>query len=281
MSDGYVRFIITGDARTGSTMLAQALNTNPAVRSLREIFHHWKDFLDYGVEGYDPFDTEALRLRNDDPVRFLRERIFCGYPEQIGAVGFKYIYGQMWGYDDLTDFLKNDAELHVIHLKRRNWLRALVSVRIAELSSRWLDDESATPRRKRRLHVRAASALLHPRRALGDLRRRIAPPPPAPKPRLTLTPEECEQWFKRTQWEVGRVDELFARQPRLDVFFEDMLADRAGAFSAVQRFLEVEPVDLAVTSRRQNPEPLSELLTNHDDLRATFTGTDFVSFFDE
>ncbi len=61
MSKDYVRFVITGDARTGSNMLVHALNTNPAIRCFREIFHYWMNHVDYYVDGYDSQSREHWR----------------------------------------------------------------------------------------------------------------------------------------------------------------------------------------------------------------------------
>jgi hypothetical protein len=281
MTSDYVRFIITGDARTGSNMLVGALNTNPTIRCFREVFHYWMDYIDYYVDGFDPHDREELELRQTDPVRFLQQRIFCHQPDQYMAVGFKYLYGHFWGFDRLTEHLKQDLELRVIHLKRRNWLRSLGSVRIAEASGRWLELEGTPERGKRPMHVRAASAALHPSRVLRAARRRFLAPARPPKPQLTLSLEDCEQWFNRTRWEVSRVDEMFENHPRLDVDYEDMLMSRDEVFASVQRFLGQQPVRLDVTTRRQNPEPLSQLIANYEELRAAFAGTQYAAFFED
>ncbi len=96
-SGDYVPFIILSDARTGSTMLAQALNSSPHITCFREVFNFLHDFIQSDVEGYDNFSETDLLLRRRDPVRFLDERIFGHYPEGVRAVGLKFHYGQFWG----------------------------------------------------------------------------------------------------------------------------------------------------------------------------------------
>ncbi len=273
----YTRFIITGDARTGSNMLAQALNTNPAIRCFREIFNGQQDYVDYFVEGYDQADRADLDLRNSDPVRFLRTRIFNEHPEQYRAVGFKYLYGHFWGFDALTEHLQADPDLRVIHLKRRNMLRSLVSVQLAEATNKWIEDWG--PTRPRPLPVRAASAATHPIRTIQRLRKKFAPPVET-KPEVILTQEQCERWFFRTNHEVTRTEEIFASHAGLELYYEDIIADRDAAFARVQEFVGVEPQKLVVTLRRQNPEPLRDLISNYDELRAAFAGTTEEAFFD-
>jgi hypothetical protein len=275
MSNHYTRFIITGDARTGSNMLAGALNTHHRIRCFREVFHHWQDRIDYHVEGYDEHDPAELAMRNSDPVRFLRERVFCEQPSQFEAVGFKYLYGHMWGFDALTQHLTADTELRVLHLRRRNMLRWVASVEIAEMTGRWLEwgAVETTP-----LSVRAARALRHPSRVVQRIRRRA---PLQAKPAVSITREELRSKIEDRQRETRRTEQLFARHAALDVWYEDMLADRDREFERIQRFLGVDPAPLTVSLRRQNPEPLRELIANYDDLRLAFAGTEYAAFFDE
>lgn len=279
MSKSYTRFIITGDARTGSNMLAQALNTNPGIRCFREIFNGMQDYVDYFVEGLDPANRSDLELRNSDPVRFLETRIFTDQPVQYTAVGFKYLYGHFWGFDAVTEYLRADRDLLVVHLKRRNMLRSLVSVQLAEATNKWIEDWG-TPR-KRRLSVRAASAVRHPARTIQRLRRKPDNAGRLQKPKVAISKDDCERWFFRTNHEVTRTDELFASQNVLEVWYEDMLVERNAEFARVQQFVGVQPVTLTVTLRRQNPEPLRELISNYDELRAAFAGTPEEAFFDD
>jgi hypothetical protein len=270
--------MITGDARTGSNMLAQALNTHPEIRCFREVFHRKMDYVDYFVDGYDPHNRLDVELRNTDPVRFLEARIFGEQPAEFKAVGFKYLYGHFWGQDPLTDHLRADTGLHVIHLKRRNMLRSLVSVRLAEMTNRWIEDWGLA--RTRPFAVRASSAIAHPWRTLQRMRDRRGTTDVAPKPQLTLMDADVRQWFLRTSHEVSRTDGLFHSQPKLELFYEDMDEHRDAAFARAQEFLGVNPRRLAVSLRKQNPEPLRELIANYEELRRAFAGTPEEAFFD-
>jgi hypothetical protein len=42
----------------------------------------------------------------------------------------------------------------------------------------------------------------------------------------------------------------------------------------------VAPVPLRVRMRRQNPQPLSQIIENYDELRRDFAETQFAAFFD-
>lgn len=281
MSREYRRFVITGDARTGSNMLAQALNTNPAIRCFREIFNYWQEHVDYFVEGYDPNVAEDLALRQTDPVRFLQERIFNEHPPHIESVGFKYLYGHFWGFDALTEHLSADRELLVVHLKRRNLLRSFVSVRLAEETNRWIEDWGIQPAR-RSLPIRGVVALAHPAQTYRKILRKLTSPPPEErKPELVLPPDECARFFARTRHEIERVDAMFETHSVLAIHYEDMVADREVVFADIQRFVGVAPVSLTVTLRKQNPEPLRRLVKNYDELKAAFAGTLEAVFFED
>ena len=105
-------------------MLAQALNSSRDIVCFGEVFNYTLDFVMYNVEGYDNYNAEDLALQQRDPIGFLQERIFCEYPGEIRAVGFKYHYGQIWGYPGLLKRLIEDTEIRVVHLERRNLLRS-------------------------------------------------------------------------------------------------------------------------------------------------------------
>ncbi len=75
-------------------------------------------------------------------------------------------------------------------------------------------------------------------------------------------------------------DELFRDHPTLEVFYEDVLEQRDEVFNQVQSFLGVPPKRLTVTLRRQNPEPLRELLENYDELYKAFCNTPHAWMFD-
>ncbi|MCH7837949.1 MAG: hypothetical protein IIC26_05510 [Chloroflexi bacterium] len=131
-STDYTRFIIVSGPRTGSHMLAQALNSSRDIVCFREVFNYLFDFVQFEVDGYDNSSARDLALREEHPLRFLDERIFGRHPEEIRAVGFKYHYEQGWAYRGLRERLVEDTEIRMVHLKRRNLLRMLLSRKIAK-----------------------------------------------------------------------------------------------------------------------------------------------------
>lgn len=280
-SNGYVPFVMLSGPRTGSHMLAQALNSSPRITCFREVFNGRLDFVQFGVEGYDDFGSQDIALRKEEPIRFLHERILCQHAEEIQAVGFKFHYGQHWDFPGILEELVKHEEIRVLHLGRRNALRMLVSLKFAERTGVWLQEGTLNVRQSNVL-----KALRHPLKAarrVSRLLQRMRPLKAAGKAarvRVTIAPEELFNFIVLTNQRAARFDDLFRQHRKLTVFYEHMVDHREDAFRQVQSFLGVEPGPLAVTLRKQNPEPLGELLENYDELYEAFKDTPQASFFD-
>ncbi|MCH7580953.1 MAG: hypothetical protein IIB22_11970, partial [Chloroflexi bacterium] len=115
---------------TGSTLVQGALNSNPEIICFGEIFNQHLDDIDYRTEGYESTAVD-VGLRAANPGAFLRERIFADPATPVRATGFKFHYDHFWGFPGLVEILKNDRGLSVIHLRRRNVLRMVISAKIA------------------------------------------------------------------------------------------------------------------------------------------------------
>jgi hypothetical protein len=281
-SNDYVRFIILCYARVGSTMLAASLNSSPNIICFRELFNPIMKGIGFYVDGYDNSSAQDRELRDRDLREFLRQRIFCPHPNEIRAVGFKMPHGHFEWFPSLLEWLIEDKDLHVLHLTRRNLLRMLVSLRIAQRTGGWSEDKKTTLLRKFR-PSNAPRAARHPLVAINRLRRFIWPKEPAWKALrtpLTLSEEECRDFFAQAERDSAYYDDRFREHPRLNLHYEDLQRNRADAFNQAQSFLGLKPRSLSVTTRRQNPEPLRELIANYDELYAAFKGTKEAAFFD-
>jgi hypothetical protein len=281
-STDYVRFIILSSPRVGSNMLASALNSSRDIICFRELFNAFSGFIDFSVEGYDNSSADDRALRNRDFKEFLQQRIFCEHPEGIRAVGFKMPYVHFRFYPGLLEWLVADTGLRVLQLRRRNLLRMLVSLRIAQRTGGWADDRKGTLRSKLR-PSNAVRAVRHPLRAADRLRRFIWPKEPAWKSLrgpVTLSEKECRDFFAEVERDSEHYGRLFGEHPRLSIYYEDLTEDRGRVFEEVQSFLGLKPRSLAATTRRQNPEPLPELIANYDEQYAAFKDGPEAAFFD-
>jgi Sulfotransferase family len=277
----YVRFLIVGDARTGSTLLVDALQSSPSIICFAELFNVGVDFVPFGVDGYDNFDQRERELRDRDPEAFLANRIFSEHPDHVRAVGFKLLYGQALHNPGLMESLLADRDLRVVHLNRRNLLRLLVSRKIALTTGVFVERKRAVIDRARLRNIGR-----HPLQALGRLPRvasRFA------KKRqveiagkaVPISAQELEQFALEHAIRFETNAEAFRNHAVLDLDYEDILTDRDAVFARAQEFLGVEPVPLDPSLRRQNPEPLRDLVANYDDLKREMAGSPLVFCFDE
>lgn len=277
-STDYVRFIILAQARTGSTMLVHALRSNPHIRCFGEVLNKAVPFVAFGVDGYDNSSAGDRALRDGDFRAFLRERIYCRHPEEIRAAGFKLLYGQFWDFRGLVEHLVEDTEIRVLYLQRRNILRILLSLKMAQTTGVWVKVGGS---RLTLANLRKASR--HPQRAaarLPGLLRRAMHRRKAPRVRVTITKDELFKFIIKEKLTADRLDDRFREHPKLTVYYEDVISRRRTTLDQVQAFIGVEARRLDITTRQQNPEPLRQLLANYDELYEAFKDTPHAAFFD-
>ena len=101
----------------------------------------------------DVDETTQARLlarRVQDPVGVLDDLREIARARGYGVVGFKLMYSHGLAHPALLDALTDDTELKVIHVRRRNALRRVVSERQARAASRWavgrLDEAPIMPK---------------------------------------------------------------------------------------------------------------------------------------
>jgi LPS sulfotransferase NodH len=277
---GYVRFLIIGDARTGSTLLVDALQSSPAIVCFAELFNVGVDFVPFGVEGYDNFDQRQRELRDRDPQSFLATRIYSRHSDDVRAVGFKLLYGQALHNPGLMESLLADRELHVVHLNRRNVLRLLVSRKIARTTGVYVERTRAWNDRGRLQNIAR-----HPLQALGRLPKvasRIANKRKVDRigKSVHVSAEELERFSLEHAIRFEANAQTFSNHNVLNLDYEDILSDRDAVFARTQKFLGVEPVELEPSLRRQNPEPLRDLVANYDHLKRELRNSPLAYCFD-
>lgn len=227
--ENFTKFIVLSRSRTGSNMLMSLLNSHPEVIAEHEIL---------------------ARLNGRD-AREIVAGTYAKQPYYVKAKGFKVFYYHPLDGDPaaLLDDLAAE-NIRVIHLKRRNILRTLVSRKIAGMKDVWAATSAA------RLDVGRHKS-------------------------VSFTVEELEEGFRRTRdWEVEG-DRRFAAHPLLSVRYEDLVRDPDGSLAEVLDFLGLQHFPLETEMRKQNPERLADLVTNYAALKAAFAGSEWEPFFEE
>lgn len=225
-------FVVLTRDRTGSNMLIQALDAHPHIAADYEIF-------------------SRLRGRREADIL---ARAYGRQPFYIRAKGFKIFYYHPQDARDsaVWDMLAGVEGLHVIHLRRRNILHALVSSRLAYQTGIY--------------GVRSDKDAAQYRDSL---------------PTVRFTPDDLERDFQQTRsWEREGIARFDGR-PRLDVTYEDMTADLPGQFARITDFLGVAPRAPHTDFKKQRTHPLRDIVENYGTLKAHFQGSEWGVFFDE
>jgi len=228
----YRKFVVLTRDRTGSNMLIQALNSHPRIAADYEIF-------------------AKLNGRRETSIL---DRCFGRQPFYIEAKGFKifYYHPQDTKKSSVWDMLAAMDDLHVIHLKRRNILHALISSRVAYKTGIY--------------GVRSG-------REDADYRKKVSA--------ITYSAENLEHDFQETRgWEQAGADR-FARHPMMEIFYEDMASDLSGEIRKVTDFLGLDYSEPKTDFRKQRTSSLRSQVANYDELKANFAGTEWAQFFDE
>jgi len=155
--------------------------------------------------------------------------------------------------DDESNSIWNDLSnmnnLYVIHLKRRNILRSLVSRKIAGMKDQWKTTSNDVDN-------------------IDDKA-------------VTFSVEELEEAFSETrEWERNG-DERFKNHPMHSVYYEDLVNNPEATFGTITDFLDLHSVVPETKLKKQNTEKLRDLVKNYDELKLAFSKTEWESFFEE
>lgn len=267
------RFMVLSAARTGSNLLLSLLSGHPSIKTYGELFN-------FGV-----LPEQSLRHALDEPIEYLREKVYKPHRPEVAAVGFKMFYEHLTAdyfrkltdpsdasesmqekFRDLWAFIEanydwpalegrfraawecliGDRSLAVIHLKRHNLLDSLVSLKSAYVTRQWWtlkDGGGATAR-------------------------------------VQLEPEECRRYFETLEACAAQCDSAFAAHRKLDVSYDELVHERAEVLRRIFTFLNVPHQDVQTRMKKQRLAPLSETVANYSQLKQSFEGTSWYTFFE-
>jgi LPS sulfotransferase NodH len=267
------RFMVLGSARTGSNLLLSLLSAHPYVKTYGELFN------------LDMLPETSLLEVLDDPVAFLRRRVYQNHKLEIAAIGFKMFYEHLtrdyfikpvdvsdaapqlqekyaqfsnfiesnyaWEILDerfraTWEFLRADQSLAVIHLQRRNMLHTLVSLKRAFVTSQWWSLRSGLQ----------ATPAVH------------------------LDPEECCRYFQKLSNSAAEADAAFAEHPKINVIYEDLIDEQQATLQRIFAFLKVPYKSVTTRMKKQNLASLRETVDNYEQLKSYFRNSRWDVFFE-
>jgi LPS sulfotransferase NodH len=268
------RFMILGSARTGSNFLLSLLSSHPSIKTYGELFN------------LDMLPRDNLMEALDDPIAYLRRRVYQSHAPGISAVGFKMFYDHLtkdyfdkpvraadtslrlqdkfvrfsafiennYDFDSLVsrfrdtwDFLIEDVSLAVIHLKRRNALDTLISLKRAFATNEWWSLKSES----------------------------------RPTFTLHLDPEECSRYFQRMSDLQVAAETAFAAHPKIGLIYEDIAERQQDALKGIFTLLDVTCLPLTTRMTKQNLAPAWETVANYEQLKNHFRHTQWRVLFEE
>ena len=227
------KFVLFLVARVGSTYLTSLMKSHPHILALGE------ELVDLEKEG-----AQAQLGWSD---KFLTPPLVGRYKVR----GFNVKLVHLCDRDRFTRLL-NEKECKIIHLQRRNRVKAVISSlngeRLYEKTGMWglFDESNRLPPMQVELE-KFDNYLKH--REKMDL--------------------EMEAHVKS----IGR--------PLLSLYYEDLLADRNAFLSGLYRFLEVEPFPVEGETLKITSDDLREVVLNFDELRGRYAGTQYEPMFEE
>lgn len=223
----YQKFVIITRSRTGSNLLVSLLNNHPNIHSEGEVFRR--------IGG-----TSCLEIWNS---------IFTSKLSRIKYVGFKIFYYHPLDSDDISvwNYLKEDHEIKVIHLRRENMLQTIVSRKIAGKTDVW----SSAGNNKLPLSER----------------------------QIFLTAQECNSEFSKTEDNERLTRDNFSTHPFLEVTYEDLVDNNQKVMNNIFEFLGIPSFLVSSKLKKQNGESLSNLITNFNSLKQEFVNTKYEHFF--
>ncbi|MDJ0531151.1 MAG: Stf0 family sulfotransferase [Xenococcaceae cyanobacterium MO_207.B15] len=274
----YKKFVVVGNIRTGSTMLCSLLSSHSQILCFFELFHRHLVSVPFSVPGYQhkSKNLKIVNLRNNDPVKFLTQEIYKNHRQNIKAVGFKLLYTQgradnpwwnssaydrwwkdvgkepVWNSDksNLWQYLKENKDIAIIHLKRNNLLKAKVSGLTAQTTGNW--------------GIGATGGI--------DKNNTVV--------KCKLNFEECLQDFETIRRMEDEADEFFAEHKKLVITYEELVENTANITNKIQDVLGLKTRNLVPQTKKQANQPLSEVIENYQQLKAKFSNTSWSDLFE-
>jgi len=265
--------MVLGSARTGSNVLLSLLSAHPHIKTYGELFN------------LDMLPETSLLEVLDDPVTFLRRRVYQNHKLEIAAVGFKMFYEHLtrdyftklvdvsdaapqlkekytqfsnfiesnYAWETLDErfrttweFLRADQSLAVIHLQRRNMLHTLISLKQAYMTSQWWSLKSEP--------------------------QTISP--------IHMDPEECCRYFEKLSNSAAEADAAFAKHSKINVIHEDLIENQQDTMQRIFAFLKVPYEPVKTRMKKQNLASPRETIDNYEHLKSYFRNTRWDVFFE-
>jgi LPS sulfotransferase NodH len=228
-------YVILFIERDGSTYLTSMLMEHPQIQAEYEKFAVLRQ---QGAQG-----REQLKWLED----FLT-------PPLLGkkaALGFKTKLVDVLDMDGFVRLL-NNKNCHLIQMRRRNMVKAVVS----RINARRLYESSGN----------------------WNLYKESDRLPP-----MEIDPHQFDQFLDERRQADQELDNFIAGLdlPKIKVEYEDLLVNRDRVMNELFAFIDVPSLPLHGKTLKNTQDDLREVVLNFDDLRTRYTGSVYETMFDE
>ena len=192
---------------------------------------------------YKEIFAEHNRKIGNDFEKIL-SNIYQKQHRSIKTVGFKLFYYHLTE-DEWKKFLRYE-DVKIIHITRRNILRTIVSLDIAFKTNKWHTSFFTLRTADKKVSLNAE--------------------------RLVQRIEEILEYE-----EVAH--NRFKDRDIVEIVYENLIDNPKSEFERVRKFLNINSIDPEkITLRKQNPEKLSELIENYEEVSQALAGTKYAHF---
>ncbi len=141
--------------------------------------------------------------------------------------------------------IEEDKSIRIIHITRHNLLRTYVSKLIAEKTGAWNSNQEKG------------------QTGPGDKR-------------VTIDASDCLQVFRQTKkWEEDFGTKKFKEHPYFALTYEQLTGDLQSQMNRILDFLDVSSITVKTNLKKQNPEPLKDLILNYDEIVVKLQDSEF------
>ena len=257
-----VESVLVGPMRSGTTLIYCDLLSHGNVYMFGELFNEHEADRQIGFQrGLLNNNAEHKRgigasqyYQGGNGGNFLTKMVYYYRWWEPTAVGFKLLYHQAQDSDDeraVWKYLIAEKDIRVIHLIREDLLAGLVSLKTAEQTNEWARPKNASPES-----------------------RRICPES------LSLSPEECEQYFEHILERRSWLRQCFSDDRRMELGYEtDLCADFQQTMNKIYEFIEVPGKDAEQALEKQAVLTPAARIGNYQELEDYFRHTKYAGLF--
>ena len=220
-SSSYGKFVVIGQERTGSNLLITLLQSHPKIRAKGGRF---------------------MRLGG----KSCREVLQDIFPKKSNkTIGFKLFYSHPLDSVDrsIWNILEEDPGFKIIHLQRRNLLRAHISKLIAVKTGVWISSGKKISSEEIKVHI--------------DIEKMLAD-------------------FEAANTHIKDVRNKFKSHKVIEIRYEDLVEKREETVKRILNFLEVKEMHLKSHLTKINTSKIEDIVLNYKELKERLGDTKYA-----